>query len=254
MLRDSLLSTGPRVLTFSGLLKYNRFPLSDILKYFLEYGEASLGCPVEIEFAVNLNDDNQDEFSLLQIKPMTINSFNRSIIDNDINTKSLFCKNDIALGEGLIDDIYHIVYVDIDNFDITQSNMIAYQIEELNKSLGPKNPYLLIGPGRWGSSDQWLGIPTSWEQINNAKIIMELGIEGLEPDPSFGSHFFQNLTSLHLGYFTFNKKQTKNDINWDILKQTTTEQSTDYVKLLKMKTPLKCIIDGTSGKGIIFKK
>ena len=256
VLRDSLLSAGPRVLTFSGLLKYNRFPLSDILKYFLEYGEASLGCPVEIEFAVNLNDDKEDEFSLLQIKPMTINSFNRSIIDNDINSKSLFCKSDIVLGEGLIDDISHIVYVDIDNFDISQSNMIAYQIEELNKSLGPKNPYLLIGPGRWGSSDQWLGIPTSWEQINNAKIIMELGIEGLEPDPSFGSHFFQNLTSLHLGYFTFNKKQTKNDINWDILKETTTdtEKSTNYVKLLKMKNPLKCIIDGTSGKGVILKK
>jgi hypothetical protein len=254
VLRDSLLSSGPRVLTFSGVLKYNCFPLSDILKYFLEYGQKSLGCPIEIEFAVNLHHDKKDEFSLLQIKPMAINSFNRSIIDNDINSESLFCKSEIALGEGLIDDIYHIVYVDIDTFDISQSNIIAYQIEEINKSLGPQKPYLLIGPGRWGSSDQWLGIPTSWEQINNAKIIMELGIKGLEPDPSFGSHFFQNLTSLHLGYFTFNKKQTKNDINWDILKKTTTEKSTDYVKLLKMENPLKCIIDGTSGKGVIFQK
>ena len=254
VLRDSLLSSGPRVLTFSGILKYNRFPLSDILKYFLEYGQESLGCPIEIEFAVNLHDDKKDEFSLLQIKPMTINSFNREIIDNDIKNDLLFCKSDIVLGEGLIDDIYHIIYVDINQFDISQSNMIAYQIEELNKYLGPKKPYLLIGPGRWGSSDQWLGIPTEWEQINNAKIIIELGIDGLEPDPSFGSHFFQNLTSLHLGYFTFNKKQTNKDINWNILKKATTEKSTDYVKLLKMKKPLQCIIDGTSGKGVIFQK
>ncbi|SVD58098.1 uncharacterized protein METZ01_LOCUS410952, partial [marine metagenome] len=253
-LRDSLLSSGPRVLTFSGVLKYNRFPLSDILKYFLEYGQESLGCPVEIEFAVNLHDDKKDEFSLLQIKPMTINSFNREIINNDIKNDLLFCKSDVVLGEGLIDDIYHIIYVDINQFDISQSNMIAYQIEELNKYLGPKNPYLLIGPGRWGSSDQWLGIPTVWEQINNAKIIIELGIDGLEPDPSFGSHFFQNLTSLHLGYFTFNKKQTNKDINWDLLKKATIKKSTDYVKLLKVKKPLQCIIDGTSGKGVIFQK
>ena len=254
VLRDSLSSSGSRVVTFSGILKYNRFPLSDILKYFLEYGQESLGCPVEIEFAVNLHDDKKDEFSLLQIKPMTINSFNRSIIDNDVKNNLLFCKSDIVLGEGLIDDISHIIYVDINKFDISQSNMIAYQIEELNKYLGSKKPYLLIGPGRWGSSDHWLGIPTVWEQINNAKIIIELGIDGLEPDPSFGSHFFQNLTSLHLGYFTFNKKQTNKDINWDILKKATTEKSTNYVKLLKVKKPLQCIIDGTSGKGIIFQK
>ncbi|MFL2988878.1 MAG: PEP/pyruvate-binding domain-containing protein [Candidatus Neomarinimicrobiota bacterium] len=253
VLRDSLLSSGPRVLTFAGLLKYNHFPLSDILKYFLEFGEKSLGCPVEIEFAVNLNEKSKDEFSLLQIKPMTINSFNRSIIDNDINNDRLFCKSNVVLGEGLINDVYHIIYVDLDKFDISQSKIIAYQIEELNKYLGPKNPYLLVGPGRWGSSDQWLGIPTTWEQINNAKIIMELGIEGLEPDPSFGSHFFQNITSLHLGYFTFNKKETYNNINWDILKNSDLEKSTDYVKLFKMKKPLKCIIDGTSGKGVIFK-
>ena len=254
VVRDSLLGSGPRILTFSGILKYNRFPLSDILKYFLEYGEKSLGCPVEIEFAVNLHDNQKDEFSLLQIKPMTINSFNRSIIDEDIDSDLLFCKSDIVLGEGLIDDIFYVVYVDIDKFDISQSKMIAYQIEEFNKYLGSNKPYLLIGPGRWGSSDQWLGIPTSWEQINNAKIILELGIEGLEPDPSFGSHFFQNLTSLHLGYFTFNKKQTNQHINWNILKKTQTEKSTEYVKLLKMEKPLKCIIDGTSGKGVILQK
>ena len=221
------------------------------MKYFLEYGEKSLGCPVEIEFAVNLNDNDQDEFSLLQIKPMTINSFNRSIINNDTDKDKILCHTDIALGEGIIKDIKHIIYVDIDQFDTSKSKIIAHQIEELNKILGSKNPYLLIGPGRWGSSDPWLGIPTTWDQISNAKIIIELGIEGLEPDPSFGSHFFQNLTSLHLGYFTLNKKESKTKLNWSLLSSLKVKESTNYVKLIKLNKSLECLIDGTSGKGII---
>ena len=111
----------------------------------------------------------------------------------------------------------NILYVDLDKFDISQSQMIAHHIEKFNKKIGKKNPYLLIGPGRWGSSDPWLGIPVSWDQISNAKVIIELSIEGLEPDPSFGSHFFQNLTSLHLAYFTLNKKLTQTNINWNLL-------------------------------------
>ena len=252
VVRDSLKNNGPRVLTFSGILKYNRFPLAEILKYFLEYGQSSLGCPVELEFAVNLNENKKDDFSLLQMKPMTISSFNRSKIDEDIDKDLLLCKSNIVLGEGIINDIRNIIYVDLKEFDISKTKLIAHQIEKLNDKLGPKNPYLLMGPGRWGSSDQWLGIPTSWDQINNAKIILELSIEGLEPDPSFGSHFFQNLTSLHLGYFSYNKKQTINDINWDFINKLDVLESDGCVKLLKLQKPLKCMIDGTTGKGIIF--
>ena len=252
LLRDSLINNGPRILTFSGILKYDRFPLAEILKYFLEYGQSSLGCPVELEFAVNLNENGMDDFSLLQIKPMTITSFNRSQIDNEIDKKLLVCKSDLVLGEGIIDDIKHIIYVDLKEFDISQTKMIAYQIEKFNNKLGPKNPYMLVGPGRWGSTDQWLGIPTSWDQINNAKIILELSIEGLEPDPSFGSHFFQNLTSLHLGYFTYNKKQTITNINWEFMNKLEIIESDGCVKLLKIQNSIKCMIDGTTGKGIIF--
>tara|TARA_Y100000591_G_scaffold66821_1_gene55322 strand:- start:96 stop:653 length:558 start_codon:yes stop_codon:yes gene_type:complete len=184
---------------------------------------------------------------------MTISSFNRSKIDDDVDKEILLCKSDIVLGEGVIDNIKNIIYVDLNKFDVSQTKLIAHQIEKLNSKLGPTNPYLLMGPGRWGSSDQWLGIPTSWDQINNAKIIMELSVEGLEPDPSFGSHFFQNLTSLHLGYFTFNKKQTINNINWDLINELDVLESDGCVKLLKLKNPLKCMIDGTTGKGVIFK-
>tara|TARA_Y100001960_G_C14658771_1_gene819678 strand:- start:256 stop:1326 length:1071 start_codon:yes stop_codon:yes gene_type:complete len=251
VLRDSLQYSGPRVITFSGLLKHRRIELAKILKFFLKYGESALGCPIEIEFAVNLNDNDIDEFTLLQIKPMTINFFNRSIINEKFDKKNTLCNSNLVLGEGIISNVKHIVYVDINNFDITKSKMIAYHIEEFNKKLGSDKPYLLIGPGRWGSSDPWLGIPVSWNQINHAKIIIELGIEGLEPDPSFGSHFFQNLTSLHLAYFTLNKKETKTKLNWELLNGFKVQDSTDYVKLIKLDKNLNCIIDGTSGKGII---
>ena len=253
VVRDSLKNDGPRVLTFSGILKYNRFPLAEVLKYFLDFAQSSLGCPVELEFAVNLNENKKDDFSLLQMKPMTISSFNRSKIDDDIDKDILLCKSNVVLGEGVIDNIKNIIYIDLNEFDVSQTKLIAHQIEKFNSKLGPTNSYLLMGPGRWGSSDQWLGIPTSWDQINNAKIIMELSVEGLEPDPSFGSHFFQNLTSLHLGYFTFNKKQTINNVNWDFINELDVLESNGCVKLLKLKHPLKCMIDGTTGKGIIFK-
>ncbi|MDC0145019.1 DUF5752 family protein [bacterium] len=251
VLRDSLQYSGPRVITFSGLLKHKRIELHEILKFFLEYGEGALGCPIEIEFAVNLNDDGIDEFALLQIKPMTINFFNRSIINKEFDKKNILCDSNLVLGEGIISNVEHIIYVDIDNFDTAKSKMIAYHIEEYNKKLGSDKPYLLIGPGRWGSSDPWLGIPVTWNQINHAKIIIELGIEGLEPDPSFGSHFFQNLTSLHLAYFTLNKKETKTKLNWTLLNGFKVQESTDYVKLIKLNQTLDCMIDGTSGKGII---
>ena len=251
VLRDSLQYSGPRVITFSGLLKHKRIELAKILRFFLEYGESALGCPIEIEFAINLNDDSIDEFALLQIKPMTINFFNRSIINEDFDKKNILCDSNLVLGEGIISSIKHIIYVDIDNFDTSQSKLIAHHIEKYNNQLGADNPYLLIGPGRWGSSDQWLGIPVSWSQINHAKIIIELGIEGLEPDPSFGSHFFQNLTSLHLAYFTLNKKDTKTKLNWDLLNGFKVKDSTDYVKLIKLNKSINCMIDGTSGKGII---
>jgi len=251
VLRESLNKEGVRILTFSGVLKYGRFPLDQILQYFLEYGEKVLGCPIEIEFAVNLHDTQPDEFALLQIKPMTINSLHKLNINTDINQDKLLCHSDLVLGNGSIRDIKHILYVDLDKFDISQSKIIAHQIENFNKTIGKNKPYLLVGPGRWGSSDPWLGIPVSWEHISNAKVIIELNIEGLEPDPSFGSHFFQNLTSLHLAYFTLNKRLTKTNINWDLLDSFKVSQTTDYINWIELKEPLNCLIDGTLGKGII---
>ena len=253
ILRDSLSEHGSRVITFKSIIKYNYFPLNELLKYFLEFGEASLGCPVEIEFAVNLNTQDKHEFSLLQIKPMTIDSFKKTTINKDILPENILCSSDVVLGNGVINDITHIIYVDVENFNVSKTEIIAYEIEKLNKKLDNKS-YILIGPGRWGSTDPWLGIPVEWEQINNAKVIIELGIEGLEPDPSFGSHFFQNLTSLHLGYYTFNKSQSKKNINWNLLSKLKVIESLDYVKLIQIDKKLESIINGKTGQGVIFQK
>jgi len=253
ILRDSLSEKGSRVLTFKSIIKYNYFPLNKLLKYFLEFGESSLGCPVEIEFAVNLNVKDKHEFSLLQIKPMTIDSFKKTTINKDILSENILCSSDIVLGNGVINDITHIIYVDIEKFNISKTEIIAYEIEKLNKKLD-NNPYILIGPGRWGSADPWLGIPVEWEQINNAKVIIELGIEGLEPDPSFGSHFFQNLTSLHLGYYTFNKSQSQKNINWNLLSKLKVIESLDYIKLIEIDKKIESIINGKTGQGMIFQK
>ena len=136
-------------------------------------------------------------------------------------------------------------------FDISKSKIIAHQIESLNKHLGSKKPYLLVGPGRWGSSDPWLGIPTSWDQINNAKVIIELGIEGVEPDPSFGSHFFHNLTNLRIGYLTQDKKNKTLDSKW--IESCRLKKETTYLQWFTLKNPLIIQIDGSTGNALILK-
>ena len=163
------------------------------------------------------------------------------------------CSSHNVLGNGNISGIKHIVLIDLKKFDKSKTEVIVKEINKINKSLGEKNPYLLIGPGRWGTSDPWLGIPVNWKQISNAKIIIELGIDNLNPDPSYGSHFFQNLTSMHIGYFTIEKSNYKKSVDWNwIDEQRVTEEMT-YVKLIKLKEELLITIDGYNGQGIISK-
>ena len=127
------------------------------------------------------------------------------------------------------------------------------QIEIFNRMLGKDNPYILIGPGRWGTADPWLGIPVNWDDITNAKVIIEVGLDELNPDPSFGSHFFQNLTSLRIGYFTISKKFHKKYIDWDWLKTLKTYKKTKYVNVVKLHNPLYIKLDGIEGEGVILK-
>jgi len=255
IIRESLKYPGPRILTFSSIIKYNTFPLNDILNEFIKQGENFIGCPFEIEFAVNINKNKKSEFCLLQVKPMAIDSTNYSIdILKDRTSKNLFCYSNQVLGDGISKKIKHILYVNPQTFKREKTNLIAKKIEELNKELGTEKPYLLIGPGRWGSSDHWLGIPVNWEQIANAKAIIEIGIDTLNPDPSFGSHFFQNLTSLRIGYFTINRNKYKTSIDWKWLKKQNNIYQSEYVNLVELNKPLTIKIDGVNGNGIILKE
>ena len=255
IIRESLQYPGPRILTFSSIIKYNTFPLNDILNEFIKQGENFIGCPFEIEFAVNINKNKKSEFCLLQVKPMAIDSTNYSInILKDRTSENLFCYSNQVLGDGISKEIKHILYVNPQTFKREKTNLIAKKIEELNKELGTEKPYLLIGPGRWGSSDHWLGIPVNWEQIANAKAIIEIGIDTLNPDPSFGSHFFQNLTSLRIGYFTINRNKYKTSIDWKWLKKQNNIYQSEYVNLVELNKPLTIKIDGVNGNGIILKE
>ena len=252
IIRDSLTYRGQRIITAAPILKYESFPFNDIIKYLLNIGEEALGCPVEIEFAVNITTEKVMNFSLLQIKPMVIEKLiNKKYLLNKDDNSNIICSSNNVLGNGYISDINHIILIDPDKFDKSKTNDIANEIEHLNILLEDENPYLLIGPGRWGTSDPWLGIPVNWKQISNAKVIIELGIENLNPDPSYGSHFFQNLTSLHIGYFTIDKNEYKKSINWSWMRKQKVVKEKKYAKLIELDENLIVTIDGHQGNGII---
>ena len=254
IVRDSLSYNGVRILNFSSILKYNKFPLCDILNFFTLKIQKLIGCPIEIEFAINIYENKKNEFSLLQVKPMPIENISTQIDIKKMNqSKSTLCFSNQVLGNGRFQNIKHIMYIKPEKFKREDTQELASKIGEYNKTLGIKNPYILIGPGRWGSIDPWLGIPITWEQIANAKTIIEIGLDSFSPDPSFGSHFFQNLTSLRIGYFTIENKTYKKNIDWEWIykqKHIHTYKSLNIVELMQ---PILIELNGITGEGIIFK-
>ncbi|MBC8197025.1 MAG: hypothetical protein H8E60_03970 [Candidatus Marinimicrobia bacterium] len=253
LIRDSLNYKGIRVLTFSSILKFNKIPLSEILKELLKLGGLSLGCPVEIEYAINIyNDGRIPEFCLLQIKPMVIKQLDRRQKFHLNEFEDVFCSSSITLGDGIIENLLHIIYIKPNEFNLSNTKQIALEIEKMNSELNGK-PYILIGPGRWGSADPWLGIPVHWNQISNAKVIVEVCMEGLDIDPSFGSHFFQNVTSLRIGYFTVSGKKKDDFLDWEWLDKQNIVNETTNLKCISFNQSLTVFMDGTSGDGRIFK-
>ena len=256
ILRDSLSYDGMRIVSFRNILKWETFPLSDILNNLLKFGKDSLGCPVEFEFAVNLNEDSDKniiaDFCVLQMKPMLIEGLIKDTKQISTKKENILFETNLGMGDGITYDIKNILMVKMDNFDISKSSEIALEIENMNDLMGPKNPYLLIGPGRWGSSDSWLGIPVRWEQISGAKSIIEMRVEGLNADPSFGSHFFHNLTNLRIGYLTQNKNNNTLDLDW--INSFKTHKETQYLKWIKLKKSLIIQIDGSTGNAVILKE
>jgi CheY-like chemotaxis protein len=253
---DGVSRNGKRVVTFAPVLKHNIFPLADILDLILEMGTWGMGTHVEIEFAVNMNvpPGRPKEFAMLQIRPLVLSLEAEELDVDNVNREDLICESRQVLGNGAIKDIYDLVMVDIDKFDRSKSRDVATELSAFNtKLLAQKRPYVLIGVGRWGSLDPWLGIPVTWDQIAGAGVIVEAGFKDFNVTPSQGSHFFQNITSFRIGYFTVNSIDKLGFIDWEWLSQQKAVEETNYIRHLRFDGPINVRINGHKNKGIIIK-
>lgn len=253
---DGISRDGMRVVTFAPILKHKIFPLPEILDLLLEMGAWGMGTPVEIEFAVNMNvpPGIPKEFAMLQMRPMVLSREVEELIIGEIKEDDLLCNSSQVLGNGAINNIYDIVVVDIDNFDRGKSKEVAAEVGSMNaKLLIEKKPYILFGVGRWGSLDPWLGIPVTWDQISGAAVIVESGFKDFSVTPSQGSHFFQNLTSFRVGYFTVNSHDESDKIDWEWLRNQPSVDALKYTKHIRLDKPISVRINGQQNKGIILK-
>ena len=254
MISDSVHEEGRRIITFARVLKYDSFPLAAILSDLLEMGSREMCSPVEIEFAVNLDVPYgaSQVFNFLQIRPI-VDSENRSSLDwsnIDLNDAMLWAQS--AVGMGAIEGVSDIVYVKHDAFDNTKTEKMVDEVKEINEALKmQKCGYVLIGPGRWGSSDPFLGIPVKWGHISEASVIVECGLENFRVDPSQGTHFFQNLISFGVGYLTINPFIGDGGLDMDALSTAETINETQYIRHVRFPEPLYIFVDGRNNKAII---
>jgi len=254
-IRDMGNVPGYKVLTFASILKYNSFPLPQILSEILKIGRKGLGSPVEIEFSVNIDFSKKQkaEFSLLQIRPMTLSQHNRDIEITKKDISRAFCFSTMALGNGKFVDIADIIFARPDSFDPAKTVEIAGEISKMNRQMVQQNrKYLLIGPGRWGSADRWLGIPVTWNDISGIGAIIESTAENLKADPSQGSHFFHNITSLGISYLTI-AEGGDDFLDFDWLKSLPAERETDYLRHVKLDAPITLKINGKKSRAVLIK-
>jgi hypothetical protein len=247
---------GRKLITFANILKHDVFPLASVLKTIMQIAHDEMGRPIEIEFAVNLDYSGlkQHNFYLLQIRPIvdTKEVINENI--GAINTSETIISSKNALGHGIVSDIYDVVYVRPEAFKATNNERIATEIDKINRLLMSENRnYILVGPGRWGSSDPWLGIPVKWSNICNARIIVESGLSHYRVDPSQGTHFFQNLTTLGVAYFTINPFQNDGSYNVDFLNEQEAQTENELIRHIRFAAPVVAKIDGRKNIGVILK-
>jgi len=245
---------GPRIINFANILKYNYAPMAKTIEVVLDVVKEALGSPVEIEFAIDLNRDKtfRSSFYVLQIKPLIGNLSDYTIDTQTIDRSKLVLYSEKGMGNGLIDDVYDLIYVDKEIFDKSMTVEMADEIEILNQKLGAEErKYILIGPGRWGTRDRWIGIPVQWSQISNARIIVETSLEGFPLDASSGSHFFHNVTSMNVGYFSIQEGIGSNFIDWEKLKAMPEVQRTKWFRHIRMKEPFVVKMDGKKRIAIV---
>ena len=262
IIRDGIYEGGRKVISFSGVLQHGIFPLPEILQLAQKLGAEEMRRPVEIEFACNLNSqqpkaDGQQpkgDFYLLQIRPIVDS---KQVLDEDLSAipdEQCLLRSHNSLGHGISEDVVDVVYVKTDDdFTAVNNPRIADEIEQINrKFLDEDKNYILIGPGRWGSSDYWLGIPVKWPHISAARVIVEAGLKNYHVDPSQGTHFFQNLTSFGVGYFTINTYTGDGILQKELLDQMPAVEETEFVRHVRFDRPLKIMMDGKKQHGVVL--
>ncbi len=256
IIRDGVYEGGRKVISFCGVLQQDVFPLPEIMQMSMKYGAEAMRRPVEIEFACNLNADRTGDFYLLQIRPIVDSK--QTLVEDVAALPDDECllRSHRSLGHGIVDDVSDVVYVKYDNHFTAMNNpAVAADIERINRQMIDEGRgYVLIGPGRWGSSDPWLGVPVKWPHISAAKVIVEVALKNYRVDPSQGTHFFQNLTSFGVGYFTVDTNQSSAQggmVRKDILDTMPAAEETQYVRHVRFKRPLRILMDGTKQEGAI---
>ena len=254
VIRDGLYDGGRKIVSFNGVLRHGVFPLPELLKLSMHHGADSMRRPVEIEFACTLNDDRTGEFYLLQIRPIVDS---KQVLDQDIMTipdDKCLLRSHNSLGHGVSDDIVDVVYVKTDeNFTASDNPVVAMEVERINKKfLADGKNYVLVGPGRWGSSDSWLGVPVKWPHISAAKLIVETTLKNYSVDPSQGTHFFQNLTSFGVGYFTIDENKGMGFFRKEILDAMPAVEETPHVRHVRFSKPLHIMMDGMKQEGLVI--
>lgn len=252
---DGLSRPGPRLVTFAGVLKHGVFPLPEILTLLLEAGRRGMNRPAEIEFAVKLSasPDEPHEFGFLQMRPLAVAQGFDEEDFSEVDPETLVAHSPTVLGNGVF-ELHDVVFVDRERYDRGTSLDVAHEIARFNAELHVLGrPYLLIGVGRWGSADPWLGIPVTWEQIDGARVIVETGFRDFRVTPSQGTHFFQNLSSFQVGYFTINEDLGEGFVRWDWLSRQPAASERGCVRHLRFERPVLVRMNGQRSEGAIFK-
>ena len=256
IIRDGYYPGGRKILSFVNILQHDVFPLAETLDQLLCVGQREMGRPVEIEFAVNIDPDDPKKatFYLLQIRPIVDN---KEVMEEDLSAvrrEDTILSSVSVLGHGVVTDVRDVVYVKTDAFNSADNPAIAREIERVNRSFtGTDSGYVLVGPGRWGSSDPWLGIPVKWPHISNARVIVECGLENYRVDPSQGTHFFQNLTSFGVGYFTINPFKGDGWFDKEYLDALPAVEETAFLRHVRLDRPMTIKMDGRRSLGVVLK-
>ena len=256
VIRDGYYPGGRKILSFVNVLQHEVFPLADTLDQILHVGQDEMGRPIEIEFAVNIDPQNPGfaTFYLLQVRPIVDN---KEVMEEDltlVEQEDTILTSTSVLGHGIVTDVQDIIYVKTGAFCSSNNLSIAYDIEKMNRQFtGEEKNYVLVGPGRWGSSDSWLGIPVKWPHISNARVIVECGLENYRVDPSQGTHFFQNLTSFGVGYFTINPFKGDGWFDEGYLNSLPAVEETEYLRHVRFDKPVVIKMDGKKSLGVVLK-